>query len=100
MEVDKQAAVAEPEARSTNTAFSAALTRIHRKLKPWHIYTMLAAALLAIILAVVLTYIRDQQRKTTAVQVQVSACLPCFARIGKNGLLLFCFFFCFVSQES
>ncbi|ETS87996.1 hypothetical protein PFICI_01824 [Pestalotiopsis fici W106-1] len=55
-----------------NRELSAALARVHRRLRPWHIYSLLGACVLVTILSVVLVHVRDHQRNDALIQSQVN----------------------------
>ncbi|KAK9773732.1 putative Carboxylic ester hydrolase [Seiridium cardinale] len=70
-------------AGSIDKALSIALGRIHSKLRPWHLYTLLAASLLAMVLAIVLVHVREEHRKSALIQVQVNTpSSPSAARVN------------------
>jgi hypothetical protein len=53
-----------------NTTLAAWLGRVHKRLKPWHVYVWVAASVVAIVLATVLVHVRDQQRNAVSNQNQ------------------------------
>lgn len=66
------AALVRGKARSANSSLAVTLTRINRRLRPWHLYSLVAASLLAMVLAVVLVHVRNQQRRVALIQLQVN----------------------------
>ncbi|KAH6660075.1 carboxylesterase [Truncatella angustata] len=57
---------------SVNQSIGAALARVHKKIRLWHLYTaLLALGLVGIVLAVVLVYVRNGQKGKAPTQVQV-----------------------------
>ncbi|KAI0136623.1 carboxylesterase [Xylariales sp. AK1849] len=69
------------EREPPSTALAATLRRIHRRLRPWHLFVFLAAGIIAMILAIVLVHVRDQQRQAALIQLQAPSD-PSIARVN------------------
>ncbi|KAF3015610.1 hypothetical protein E8E14_010287 [Neopestalotiopsis sp. 37M] len=55
-----------------NKELSAALARVHHRLRPWHVYGVLGVCIVAAVLSAVLVHVRDQQRSDALIQSQVN----------------------------
>lgn len=58
-----------------NKELSAALARVHHRLRPWHVYGVLGVCIVAAVLSAVLVHVRDQQRSDALIQSQVNVSL-------------------------
>jgi transcription antitermination factor NusA-like protein len=63
------------ETNIINKELSAALARVHHRLRPWHVYGVLGVCIVAAVLSAVLVHVRDQQRSDALIQSQVNVSL-------------------------